>query len=210
MLLCITALGSAGGAAAHQRGDASLPADGDGWAELGIEFITHGQQSISTVTGDVYVLPASGTEVVVADGVDAIDPAETTFEDQVLITAPGGFGAVAVLEGLAPPLSIMEAYVEGFTESSVPAEEIDVQSDRGQATGLYIVQMDNVPMGFYITVDAVTSPGNFIIQVVVTPTDGMVEAIALLRGNVLVNGIPMFEGVDEHELQSQIDAHTGN
>lgn len=209
-ILCIAAVSGVGNVAAYQRGDASLPTGDDEWAELGIEFITAGQQSHTTISGDTYVLPTSGTEVIVADGVSATDPAETTFEDQLLLTIPGGIGAVAVLQGLGLPLGIMEAYVEGFAESMDNVEEIDIQSDRGQATGLYTVYTNGTPMTFYITVDAVTSPGNFIIQVAVTATGDIDDAVTLLRDNILVDGIPMFDGVDEQELQGLVDERSGN
>lgn len=210
MILFFATMSGAASVAASQRGDASLPTDSDGWTELGIEFISPVQQSSPAISGDTYVLPTSGTEVIVAEGVSATDPAETTFEDQVLLTIPGGIGAVAVLEGLGLPLGIMEAYVEGFAESMDNVEVIDIQSDRGQASGLYIVHSSGVPMTFYITVDAVTSPGNFIIQVAVTTTGDVDDAVALLRDNVLVDGLPMFDGVDEQELQDLVDEHSSN
>lgn len=209
-ILCIVAISGAASVAAHQRGDARLPSDDDGWTELGIEFITPGQQSGESITGDTYVLPTSGTEVIVADGVSATDPSETTFEDQVLLTIPGGIGAVAVIEGLGLPAGVMEAYVEGFAESMDNVEEIDIQSDRGQASGLYLVQVSGAEMTFFITVDAVTSPGSFIIQVAVSVTGDIESAVALLRDNILVDGIPMFDGIDEADLQDLADQYVGN
>lgn len=210
VILCIAAVSGIGNVTAHQRGDASLPEANDAWAEVGVYFISPDQPSGSTISGDTYVLPTSGTEVIVADGVSATDPAETTFEDQLLLTIPGGIGAVAVLQGLGFPHGVMEAYVEGFAESLDNVEEVDVQSDRGHASGLYIVDMDGVPTTLYINVDAVTSPGNFIIQVAVAITGDVAAAVALLRDNVLVDGIPMFDGVDEQALQSLLNEHLGN
>lgn len=209
-ILCIAAVNGAGGAAAIQRGDASLPTGDAEWVEAGRDFVSPDQPPTSVMTGDTYVLPATGTEVVVAEGVNANDPAESSFEDQVLFTIPGGIGAVAVIQGLGFPLGIMEAYVEGFAESMDNVEEVDVQEDRSTATGLYIVLLDGDPLYFFITVDAATTPGSFIIQVAVTAIGGVDETIVQLRENVFVDGIPMFNNVDEHSIQESFDAHSGN
>lgn len=209
-VLFIAAFTGVGSVAAHQRGDASLPTDNDGWHELGAEFISPDQSPTSTISGDTYVLPASGTEVVVADGVTADDPAGSDFEDQVLLTIPTGIGAVAVIPGLGYPVTIMESYVEGFAESLDNAEEINVEEDRSSASGLYKIDMSGASILLFITVDAVTSPGNFIIQVAVSGTGEIDDAIVVLRDNVLVDGIPMFANVDEQSMQDLADGHLDN
>lgn len=204
-ILCIASLGGVSSVAAHQRGDASLPTEEDGWSEWGEVFYSSSQADQSTITGDTYILPSTGTVVVVSNGVEAQDPSESTFEDQVLLTTPGGIGAVAVIQGVGYPVSIMDAYVEGFAESMDNVEAIDVQEDRSQASGLYIVNMDGLSMQFYITVDAATMPGSFIIQVAVAATGDIDDSVALLRENVLVDGVPMFADVDEQALQRLLD-----
>lgn len=209
-VLCITAVGTTGGVVAHQRGDASPPAteSGGDWADLGTDFISPADTSGTTdIVGDMYVLPSSGAEVVVGDGVIASDPAESSFEDQVIVTLPDGIGAVAVVQGLGYPLNVLESYVGGFGESMDSVVEVDVQSDRYVATGLYQVDIGGQLVYLYISVDAASYPGHHLIQVVVVEGDSLADSIELLRANVAVNGIPMFADTDEHAVQDLVVRH---
>lgn len=203
-------MSGAGNVAAHQRGDASLPEDDGGWTQLGIDFISPDEQPTSTITGETYVLPSTGTEVVVGPGVTADDPSTSSFEDQVILDIPGGLGAVAVIGGLGTSVEVMEAYVGGFAESADSVEAIDVQESRTISTGLYLVDIEGMPMYLFISVDAATSPGNFIIQVAVAITFDLDDSIVLLRENVLVDGAPMFNDVDEEEIQNLVDNYSGS
>ena len=202
--------GGVGSATATQRGDASLPTGENEWTEVGRDFISNDSPPASAISGDTYVLPTSGSEVVVADGVTAADPTESAFEDQLLFTIPGGIGAVAIIQGLGVPLNIMEAYVGGFSESMDNVEEVSLQEDRSSATGLYIVYLDGAPLYLFITVDAATIPGFFILQVAVSAVGGVDDAITVLRENVIVDGVPMFTNVDEESVQDLFDSYGGN
>lgn len=208
-VLCIAAISGIGSVAAHQRGDASLPEDDGGWTDLGIEFITPDEQTTATITGDTYVLPATGTEVIVGSGVTADDPATSGFEDQVIVDIPSGLGAVAVISGLGTSVDVMEAYVGGFAESAQTVETIDIQESRTISTGLYLIELEGLPLYFFIVVDAVSSPGNFIIQVAVSMNGDVDQSILVLRENVLVDGMPMFSGVDEVEIQNLVEDYSG-
>lgn len=209
-ILCIAAVGSSGSVVAYQRGDASLPAteSESDWADLGAAFFLSADEPGTTdVTGETYVLPSSGAEVVIGDGVSANDPAESDFEDQVIVTIPGGIGAIAVIQGLGYPAGVMEGYVSGFGGSMENVVEIDVQTDRFLATGLYQISLDFDEVYLFISVDAATSPGEHIIQVVVVGDDSLAESISLLRANVSINGLHMFADIDEHAIQDLASRH---
>lgn len=209
-LLCMAAAGSSGSVVAHQRGDASLPAtevESD-WADLGAAFfLSADEPDTADITGEMYVLPSSGAEVVIGDGVSANDPAESDFEDQVIVTIPGGIGAIAVIQGLGYPAAVMEGYVSGFAGSMEDVVEIDVQTDRYLATGLYQINLDFDVVYLLISVDAATSPGAHIIQVVAVGDDSLAESISLLRANVSINGHRMFADIDEQAIQDLASRH---
>lgn len=210
VILCIAAVSGVGQVAANQRGDASLPdADAEGgWIDLGIDFASPTEDSdTADIVGDVYVLPSTGAEIVIADGVTASDPAESSFEDQVLMTFPGGIGAVAVISGFGQPVSTMEAYVGGFAESMDNAVEVDVQVNGQFAQGLYQIDVNRETVYLFIAVDTASFPGSHIIQVTVGPSDTIGESIALFRENVAVNGDRMFADINEQSVQDLVDQH---
>lgn len=206
IILLIGVVSTAGSVAAHQRGDSSTPGEsGDDWTELAIDFLVPSNQTDGPITGDMFVLPSSGAEVVIGPGVIPSDPAQSDFEDQVIVTIPEGIGAVAVIQGLGYPAGVLDAYVTGFAGSMDDAEEIFVQSDRDLASGLFLIHMDRTPLLLFITVDTATFPGYLTIQVTVTSEGTVAESIALLRQNVSVNGLPMFEDIDEQQIQAMAD-----
>lgn len=206
----ISTLGGFGSISAHQRGDASLPG-GDVWTDLAEDFVSPDDESelSAPIEGDVYVLPSSGTEVVVGSGVSADDPADSDIQDQILLDLPMGIGAVAVLQGLSTPINIMESYVGGFGETLDSVEEIDINDDGDFASGLYLVDIGSGTFVYlFITVDGVSTPGFFVIQAaVVLNIDAVADSIVLLRENVHVNAQPMFIDVDEQEIQELADLH---
>lgn len=196
---CIFAMSSLGTVSAHQRGDA--------WTELGEDFTgtTTSTTVENPVDGDTFVLPTSGAEVVLAEG---FVPEESDFEDQIIVNFPQGMGAIGVLQGLGTPLSVMESYAGGFAESSDGMEEIDVQSDREFASGLYSVDLLGLSVFMFITVDAVAIPGYLVIQVAIAETD-IAETISIMRENIALEGQPVFTGVDELEVQDTVDDFLG-
>lgn len=200
-VVCVFAISGVSTVTAHQRGDV--------WTELGEDFTGESSNTeTGTIVGDTYVLPASGTEVVIAEGVTADDPAESDFEDQVIVSIPQGIGAIAVIPGLGSPQTVMETYADAFSETLDGAEVIDIQSDRQQASGIYLVDLLGISVIMYITVDTSTMPGYLTIQVAVAEAN-IAEAITLLRENVTVDGVPMFAGVDEQSVQDLADDYTG-
>lgn len=201
VLACVLSLTSAGIASASQQSDA--------WMELGEEFFGSSTSTEThTIVGETFVLPASGTEVVIAEGVMADDPAGSDFEDQVIVSFPQGIGAVAVIPGLGSPETVMETYAGAFSESLDGGDVIDIQSDNKHAAGLYQVEVLGVSVFMYITVDTATLPGYILIQVAIAEVE-IADAISLLRENVTVNGLPMFIDVDEQTVQDMADDFTG-
>lgn len=183
-----------GSAAAHQ-GSESV------WTELGAGFETPGNDApANQVVGDTYVLPSSGAEVVVGAGVSADDPAGSDVEDQVIVTSPDGLGAVAVITGIGRPVTTLDAYIGGFGESMDSVTEIDRHEDRFLATGIYRVVNGGQTTYLVISVDAATSPGNHIVQVVIAGAEVLDDQIALLRANVTIDGVPMFNELDETDM----------
>lgn len=201
VLACVFTLTGAGLASAGQRTNV--------WTELGEEFLGASTSSdADAIVGDTFVLPTSGAEVVVAEGVSADDPSESDVPDQVIVTIPQGIGAVGVIQGLGNPEDVMETYASAFSESLDGGDVIDIQSDSNHAAGLYSVEVFGISVLMYITVDTTTLPGYFTIQVAVAEVD-IAEAISLLRENVSLNGTPMFTGVDEQAVQDMADDFTG-
>lgn len=194
----IFGLGSPQAWAAQQRGDV--------WSELGESF--HGapaDSSESTLTGNTYVLPESGAEVVLADG---LEPEGSDFEDQIIVNTPQGMGAIAVLTGFGTPESVLETYANAFGDSLDGSSEIYLESNSEFASGLYAFEMIGLPMLMYITVDAVATPGYLTIEVAIAEAD-ISGAIVTMRDHVAINGVPMFDGVDELEVQNRADDYLG-
>lgn len=199
-LLAALLLLAPGSALAYQAGTTD-------WETLGAEFAGPATGTTTVAPdGEVFVLPATGTEVIVGDGVIADDPAESDFADQVIVELPGGIGAVAVIAGIGDPGATMEAYVGGFAESMDTVDPVELTGDDERATGLYRVESSGVVTWLYLSVDAVTSPGNQIIEVVVTEGPEMASSIVLLRENITINGTPMFATVDEAAVAAIVDA----
>ncbi len=195
LVFCV---GGAASVAAYQSGDV--------WTELGENFAgTSSGTETSTITGDTYVLPSSGAEVVIAEG---YAPEESDFEDQLIINTPQGMGAIGAVQGFGTPQSVMETYANAFGEELDGAEQIDAQGNREFASGLYSIDFLGVNMYMFITVDAVSTPGFHTIQVAIAEAD-IAAAITTFRGIISIDGQPMFAGIDEAEIQEMIDQYRG-
>lgn len=185
------------GVVAHQRIDSAAD-----WVELGKTFLDSSDVTDEPLSGDVYILPASGAEVVVGPDITADDPAESGFADQLLLNLPDGhsIGAIAVIPGSDDPVQTLDAYMGGFEEEAGSVEEIDFESDGKVASAIYLVEFDTYTTAMFIVVDSATWPGNQIIQVVISETTLMEDSIVVLRDNISVDGVPMFMDVDEVEI----------
>lgn len=198
MAVCVVAVSGAGSAAATQAGDV--------WTELGEDFIGSGSGAEnSTIEGNMFVLPMSGAEVVIVEG---LEPEDSEFEDQLVINTPQGMGAVGALQGFGSPQTVMETYANAFGDELDGAIQIDSRTDGDFASGLYSVDLLGVSLFMFITVDTVTVPGFNTIQVALAETD-IAGAITMFRESVAINGQPMFDGVDELEVQELADAYQG-
>lgn len=192
--ICVVAISGIGAVSAQQQGDV--------WADLGESFSgAPARNEESQVVGNTYVLPTSGAEVVLAEG---LEPEDSDFEDQVIVSIPQGMGAVAVIPGLGTPQSVMDAYATGFSESVEGLVEIDVQADQDFATGLYSVDLVGLSMFLFITVDSASFPGYMTIQVAVAERN-IADTIAFFRENIALEGQPVFSGIDEEEIQDMAD-----
>lgn len=195
-LVCVFGISGAVSVAANQRSDV--------WTGLGEDFSNSSADTEENqIVGSTFVLPTSGAEVVLADG---LEPEASDFEDQIVVNSTHGMGAIAVIQGLGSPETVLETYASAFGDSLDGAEQIHIESDRQFASGLYSVDLLGVSVFLYITVDATAFPGYLTIQVTIAESD-ISGAIAYLRENVAINGQPMFSGVDEQEIQEMVDQY---
>lgn len=198
-LLCVVGISGVGSVAASQLDNV--------WTGLGEDFsATSTETDENQLVGNTYVLPASGAEVVLADG---LVPETSDFEDQIVVNSTQGMGAVAVIQGLGLPETVLETYASAFGGSLDGAEQIHIEGDREFASGLYLVDLLGVSVFMYITVDAVSFPGYLTIQVALAESD-IGGAIQHFRENVAINGQPMFAGIDESEVQEMVDQNLGS
>ena len=176
-------------------GQTSAQSTGSDWTVLGSDY-AGGNGATSTVVGDTYVLPSSGVEVIIGEGVEADDPAGTDVEDQIVVYTPDGFGAVAAIPAVGHPVRSMEAYIGGFGESMDAVEELDLQENRERALGIYRVEDGGTTSYLVISVDAGSSPGNHIIEVAIAESESLEVLIADLTANVSIDGVAMFGALD--------------
>lgn len=175
---------------------------GSTWTDLGVEFAGGETDSSADIVGDTYVLPSSGLEVVIGEGVDASDPTETDVQDQIIVSTSDGIGAVAAIPAIGFPARTLEAYVGGFGESMDSVEELDLQESRGLATGVYRVVSGGAVQYMVISVNAEVSPGNHVIEVVVAGANALEPLFEDLSANVSIDGVAMFADLDvEHALE---------
>lgn len=180
--------------------------DDDSWVQLGERFERGSSGSAeASIEGTVFVLPTSGAEIVLAEG---LEPEATDFEDQIIVNTPQGMGAIAVLQGLGSPQSVLETYATAFGDSLDGTEQIFIEADGQFASGLYTVDVLGISMILYITVDAAAFPGYLTIQVTIAESD-IAMAIVTMRENVAVNGVPMFTGIDEQDVQDIANDYLG-
>lgn len=205
----LVALGSAT-AGAVQYIDAGTPApteesSGGGWGEL----LPNRDRTQSTqIEGDIFVLPSSGAEVVIADGV-TVTSEETQVEDQIIFESDFGLGAIAVIGILSTPEDVRDNYVAGFGESMESIDEIEVDSARAEASGIYVFMQNGLPLYMYISVDGATMPGYMVIEVFIGEPDNMSEGIALSRDNITVSDVAMFSDIDEQQIEDVIVREEG-
>lgn len=163
-----------------------------------------GEEGTSSITGDTYVLPSSGVEVIIADGVTTDLAAGGEVEDQIIVETDAGLGAVAVLSSRGQPISLLESYVGGFGGSMEAVVEIEVESTRDTATGIYRVESEGTMLYLYISVDARAVSGHMVIEVIVADAADVESAIVQMRENVSINGIPAFANTDEQDVADVI------
>lgn len=166
------------------------------WTALGTEFAGGGEEGSSTIEGDTYVLPSSGVEVTIGAGVESDNPAAGEVEDQIIVNAPDGLGAVAIIPSVNSPARTLEAYMGGFAESMDSVEDLDVNATRDHATAVYRVETGASVSYLVISVDAETLSGYHIIEVVVGDSAGLEDLIAAVNTNVAIDGVPMFDALD--------------
>lgn len=185
-------------------------ATGGDWSSLAAA-LTGGSTvpATSTITGDTYVLPSSGVEVVVAEGVTVSESEEGNVEDQLIIETDSGIGAVAVLATSGQPEQTLENYVTGFAESMDDVVEVDVQVTPDTATGVYRVETSGLTLYMYISIDARPVSGYMVIEVVIADAADMEASIVQLRENVSINGVAAFEGVNEADVAGIIRSDEG-
>lgn len=188
---------------------AEAAAGGD-WGNL-VPALTGGTtgRSTATIVGDTYVLPSSGAEVVIGDGVIVSESEEGDVEDQIIIETDTGIGAIAVLDSRGQPVTTLERYVSGFAETMDSVTEVDVQNSSGMATGIYRVETSGLTLYMYISVDAETISGYMVIEVVIADAADMESSIALVRNNVTIDGVPAFATVDEADVADIISTDEG-
>ena len=161
------------------------------------------------VEGDVYVLPSSGAEVVVADGI-TVSAAEAQVEDQIIFESEFGLGAIAVLRvPRVDPGTVRDNYVDGFGESMDSIDEVESNASRKEASGIYKFVSSGLPMYMFISVDGATIPGYMIIEVFVGEPDKMADGISLARENISVEGVEMFKDIDEQEIEDVVVREDG-
>ena len=152
------------------------------------------------LTGQLFVLPGSGIEVVVGAGVTTDTTADTEVPDQIIVETDAGLGAIAVLDTFGDPTDTLESYVSGFGETMDSVVEVDVQSSRDLATGVYRVETEGITVYMYISVDASTIDDFMVIEVVVAGSADMESSMVQIRKNVTINGVPAFASVDEQDI----------
>jgi hypothetical protein len=214
-LVAVASCSSAGTGAAQYietgtpAASSEATAGGD-WSNLAAA-LTGGSTATTTssITGDTYVLPSSGVEVVVADGVTVSESEEGTVEDQLIIETDDGIGAVSVLGTTGQPAQMLENYVTGFAESMDDVVEVDVQSTSDTATGVYRVETSGLTLYMYISVDAQPVSGYMVIEVVLADAADMEASIVQMRENVAINGIAAFAGVNEADVVRIIRSDEG-
>lgn len=192
--------GSAGAAQYIDSGTATATAESDsdgGWGNL---LPDRESSSTTQVDGDVYVLPSSGAEVVIGADI-TITHEEGQVEDQLIFQNEFGIGAIAALGIVSAPEVVRDSYVEGFGGSMESVDVVEADESRSVATGIYVFVSNGLPLYMYISVDAATLPGHMIIEVFIGEPAKMAEGIALSRENISIDGVPMFEGLDEQEVE---------
>jgi hypothetical protein len=208
---------SSGGAVAAQYIETATPAaateeaTGGDWGNLA-SALTGGStatRSTTAVSGDIYVLPSSGAEVVVADGVTVSESSEGDVEDQIIIETDDGIGAVAVLETTGQPVTTLERYVSGFAESMDDVVEVDVQSSADLATGVYRVETTGLSLYMYVSIDAQPLSGYVVIEVVIADAADIETSIVQMRENVTINGVAAFAEVNEADVAGIIRTDEG-
>lgn len=181
--------------------EATAETSGGVWGTLNPQ---HGTAHTTQVEGDVFVLPSSGAEVVVQSGVQLFSD-DVQVEDQIIFENEFGMGAIAVL-GVpgANPTEVRDNYVAGFGESMDSIDEVESDSTRKEATGIYVFESSGLPMYMYISVDGVTMPDYMVIEVFIAEPEKMADGIALSRENVSIEGVEMFKDIDEQEIEDVV------
>lgn len=185
-------------------------AAGGDWSILAAALV--GGNSVpatSTITGDTYVLPSSGVEVIIADGVVVSDSGEGSVEDQIILETDAGIGAVAVIAAPGQPSLTLDRYVSGFAETMDEVVEVDVQSSTDVATGVYRVETSGLTLYMYISADTRPVSGFTVIEVVIADAGGMESSIVQMRDNVSIDGVQAFAGVDEAGVADTIRTDEG-
>ncbi len=198
---------SGGAATAAQYIEPGTPAaspevvSGGSWDTLATA-LTGGSTSSTTasIVGDSYILPSSGAEVVVADGVTVSASEDGEVEDQLIIETDDGIGAIGVLQTAGRPQAVMDLYVSGFAESMDDVMEVDIQATADIATGVYRVEATGTTFYMYISVDARPIPDFMLIEVMIADAADMEASIVQMRDNVSINGVAAFADVDEADV----------
>lgn len=205
--------GAAGAAQYIETGTPAATAEaaaGGDWGSL-VPGLTGGSTAATNtgIVGDTYVLPSSGVEVVVGDGVVVSESETGTVEDQIIVETDGGLGAVAVLESFGQPAGTLERYVSGFAETMDDVVEIDTQSSADLATGIYRVETSGLTLYMFISVDSQSVSGYMVIEVAIAGADDMEASIIQIRENVNINGVPAFANVNESDVVDVIRTDEG-
>ena len=170
---------------------------------------TSATSTTPALVGEVFVLPSSGVEVVVGSGVTTDTSADTEVPDQIIIETEEGLGAIAVLESFGRPSDILESYVGGFGETMDSVVEVNVESSRELATGIYRVETDGIVLYMYISVDAITIEDYMVIEVIIAGSTGMESSLQQMRENVTINGVPAFAAVNDQDVIEIITRDAG-
>jgi hypothetical protein len=216
LALAAVAACSSGGTGAAQYIETGTPASspeaaaGGGWSNLASALTgSSTAAATTTIAGDTYVLPSSGVEVVVADGVTVSESEEGEVEDQLIIETDDGLGAVAVLETQGQPVGTLDRYVSGFAETMDDVVEVDVQSSADLATGVYRVETTGLTLYMYISIDARPISGYVVIEVVIADAADMEASIVQMRESVTINGVAAFAAVNEADVANIIRTDEG-
>lgn len=196
-------LAVAGGVVAQQSNQESSATSE--WQQLGAEFAAPvGGPNTVVIEGDTYLLPTSGAELIVGEGLLADEPAQAEFGDQLIVSTPDILGAVAIIETPGDTGGTLDAYVGGFEESMDAVSEIFRDEDTTLTTAIYHVENGSSIQYMFISVDAVTMPGFHIIEVLLADPEDMEAGFETMQANLTIDGVPVFSSVDVESVVSTV------